>query len=214
MCFGEKYMLQGECVLFERCYTNEVYYYHHVRDMLCVQCLLLLTSVKFTTSQKVLFTISTPVGPFADPPWYSAVCARVWVTYQYVVFLLSHHWELMFYSNHVTTAPTSNLTPSYHPHHHPHLQSPHHLQAIVSRWRQFTAHQRLGHVSSLCDVLAVFLVRHPDSLFRHHLPASVRPPAGRSLEPQLQAAPLSSHLHQASICAYAKPETPYSCFHN
>ena len=31
-----------------------------------------------------------------------------------------------------------------------------------------TAHQRLGHVSSLRDVLAVLLVGHADPLFRHH----------------------------------------------
>ncbi len=34
---------------------------------------------------------------------------------------------------------------------------------------QLTAHQCLGHVSSLRDVLAVFLVGHADPLFSHHL---------------------------------------------
>lgn len=32
------------------------------------------------------------------------------------------------------------------------------------------AHQRLGYVSSLRDVFAVFLVGHADPLLRHHLP--------------------------------------------
>lgn len=47
-----------------------------------------------------------------------------------------------------------------------------HLSGLTSCWLLpvTAAHQRLGHVASLRDVLAVFLVGHADPLFGHHLP--------------------------------------------
>lgn len=65
----------------------------------------------------------------------------------------------------ITITPTAVLTPGW--------TSPMWAYVMLSRRCQRAAHQRLGDVSSLRDVLAVFLVGHADPLLRHHLPGTV-----------------------------------------
>lgn len=49
---------------------------------------------------------------------------------------------------------------------HTHNVHPHHVSC--RQQPPVFPHQGLGHVSSLCDVFAVFLVSHPDPLLGHH----------------------------------------------
>lgn len=65
----------------------------------------------------------------------------------------------------ITVTPTAVSTPGW--------TSPMWAYVMLSRRCQRAAHQRLGDVSSLRDVLAVFLVGHADPLLRHHLPGTI-----------------------------------------